>query len=101
MYGVPPVVTPVNTADGLAIHLMTGAPGAAPSLTLCREPALGRVRARAYHRLGCVVCATEALSRGVTVVPDENHAILNLPRFVAARRTLCRTVPDQRASVGE
>jgi hypothetical protein len=94
--GAPPVVTPVVTADGLTIHLMTGGPGAALTLTLCRQPVLGRARARAYHRLGCVLCATEALAQGVTTVPDLNHAILNLPRFVAARRLLSRTVPEQR-----
>ena len=97
--GIPPVVTTVLAGDGPAIHLMTHDAGALPALTLCRQPVNGRVRARSYHRLGCVLCATEALAQGVTAVPDSNHAILNLPRFLAARRTPSLGVPAQRVPV--
>ena len=99
--GAPPAVTTVLSADGRAIHLMTDGSATARSLTLCRQPVLGKARARAYHRLGCVACATEALSQGVTAVPDLNHAILNLPRFVAARKRLSLRVPEQRTAVAE
>ena len=97
--GAPPVVTTVLAGDGQAIHLMTSDGGSLPALTLCRQPVNGRVRARSYHRLGCVLCAAEALAQGVTAVPDANHAILNLPRFLAARRPPSLVVPAQRVPI--
>ncbi len=76
-------------ADGPTIHLTGGrTPGSATAITLCGRAASGPVSAEHFHRQGCLECAQAAVDRGVTSVGDLHHATVNLPRFLAARRTV-------------
>jgi hypothetical protein len=93
----PLLLVTVLAGDGGVIHLLAVDPVAQTPLTLCGLPSSGEVRARQFHRLGCMSCAVEALGQGVTAVKDSHHATLNLPRFVA-RRAATEAVPEQRGS---
>lgn len=94
----PLSLSTVLAGDTAVIHLIAGEPGRPGDLTLCGLSSSGGVRARQFHRSGCLSCAVAALAQGVTAVKDSHHATLNLPRFVAARRATGEAVPEQRGS---
>ncbi len=85
--GAPPVLTPVNSTQGTAIHLAAArSPRAPGATTLCHELAAGPATAQHFHRLGCFRCAQEAVELGVLAVRDLHNATVNLPRFLAAHK---------------
>ena len=83
-------LTTVLSTDQTVIHValveQVSALRMSEHRTLCALPVVCQVSARAFHRLGCTACATEAVRNGAVSIADRRQSTVNLPRFLAAVR---------------